>query len=102
MVASGPRLERRSMDEMCAVCRQPSEDWICRRCRQTAVVTIEPAVELPPAVEATNPSELERAIFFRSLTEWDQFWVEIIIRSGIAPNARDALVEHRAVEEARR
>ncbi len=86
------------MDEMCAMCRQLSEDWICERCRTTAVVTIEPAAsQLPPAIEATNPSEIERAIFLRSLTEWDQFWVEIIIRSGIAASVRDALVEHRAV-----
>jgi hypothetical protein len=75
---------------------------VCNRCRRTAVATIEPAVDLPPAIAATNPSEIERAIFLRSLTEWDQFWVEIIIRSGIAASVRDALVEHRAVAEARR
>jgi hypothetical protein len=90
------------MNETCAVCLERAEDWICGRCRSAAVVTIEPAVELPPAIEATNPSEIERAIFLRSLTEWDQFWVEIIIRSGIAASVRDALVEHRAVAEARR
>jgi hypothetical protein len=90
------------MNETCAVCQKPSEDWICECCRRTAVATIEPAAELPPAIEATNPSEIERAIFLRSLREWDQFWVEIIIRSGIAANVRDALVEHRAVAEARR
>ena len=90
------------MNETCAVCLERSEDWICDHCRRTAVVTIEPGVELPPAIEATNPSEIERAIFLRSLTEWDQFWVEIIIRSGIAGSVREALIEHRAVAEARR
>jgi hypothetical protein len=90
------------MNETCAVCLERSEDWICERCRRTAVVTIEPAEELPPAIAATKPSEIERAIFLRSLTEWDQFSVEIIIRSGIAASVRDALVEHRAVAEARR
>ncbi len=54
------------------------------------------------AEERTYPSEIERAIFLRSLTEWNQFWVEIIIRSGIAATVRDALIEHRAVAEARR
>lgn len=94
--------ENTTRPERCAVCGVGNfwgGDWICERCRTSAVVAGAPETEpLPAAVEATNPSEVERALFLRRLSFWEQFCVTTAIECGAA-GVRDALEEFREFEE---